>query len=136
MPRNVSSEITKILLFLRFQCIHNLLITTTIEKSKEQERDQTFNNLFAKLCMLVDNTSKLPINYFKRANSLLSTTLFTKYDIAQIIKNLNRNKAHNYDQSGLLSNFRDWFLIFQGLIFPWHFPSILVILNPNFPVNH
>ena len=107
MPGNVSSEITKILLFLRFQCILDLLITATIEKSKEQERDQTFNNLFDKLSMLVDNTSKLPIDYFKRVNSLISTTLFTKYDIAQVIKNLNQNKAHDYDQSGLLSNFRD-----------------------------
>ena len=57
---------------------------------------QIFNNFFAKQCALVENTSKLPIDSFKRTNKLLSIILF-KDDIAEIIKNLNPNKAHGFD---------------------------------------
>ena len=43
-----------------------------------KEKAQIFNNFFAKHRTLVDNTSKLPTNSFKRANNLLSTVSFTK----------------------------------------------------------
>ena len=46
---------------------------------------------------LVENTSKLPTDSFKRTNNLLSATSFNKDDIAKIIKNLNPNKAHGFD---------------------------------------
>ena len=59
-----------------------------------KEKVQIFKNLFA---TLVENTSKLPINSFKRTNNLLSTISFTKDGIAKIIKNLNPNKAHGFD---------------------------------------
>ena len=62
-----------------------------------KEKAQIFNNLFAKQCTLVENTSKLPIDSSKRTNNLLSTISFTKDDIANIIKNLNPNKAHGFD---------------------------------------
>ena len=62
-----------------------------------KEKTQIFNNFFAKQCMLVENTTKLPGNFFKRTNNLLSTILFTKDVIAKIIKNLNPNKAHGFD---------------------------------------
>ena len=35
---------------------------------------------------LVQNTSKLSIDFFKRTNNLLSTIWFTKDDIAKILK--------------------------------------------------
>ena len=44
--------------------------------------------------MLVENTSKLPPDSFKRTNNLLSATSFTKDDITKVTKNLNPNKAH------------------------------------------
>ena len=62
-----------------------------------KEKAQIFNDFFAKQCTLVENTSKLPTNSFKRANNLLSTMLFTRDDIAKVIKNLNPNKAHGFD---------------------------------------
>ena len=62
-----------------------------------KEEAQIFNDFFAKQYTLVENSSKLPTNSFKRANNLLSTISFTKDDIAKIIKNLNPNKAHGFD---------------------------------------
>ena len=62
-----------------------------------KEKTQIFNNFFAKQCTLVKNTSKLPIDSSKSRNNLLSTISFTKDDIANIIKNLNPNKAHGFD---------------------------------------
>ena len=62
-----------------------------------KEKTQIFNDFFAKQCTLVENSSKLPTNSFKRTNNLLSTISFTKDDIAKIIKNLNPNKAHGFD---------------------------------------
>ena len=62
-----------------------------------KEKVQIFNNVFAKQCTLVENTSKLPIDSFKRTYNLLSAISFTKDDFAKIIKNLNPNKAHGFD---------------------------------------
>ena len=62
-----------------------------------KEKAQIFNNFFAKQCTLVENSSKLPTDSSKRINKLLSTISFTKDDIANIIKNLNPNKAHGFD---------------------------------------
>ena len=62
-----------------------------------KKKAQIFNNFFAKQCTLVENSSKLPIDSSKRTNKLLSTISFTKDDIANIIKNLNPNKAHGFD---------------------------------------
>ena len=61
------------------------------------ENTQIFNNFFAKQRTLVENTSKLSIDSFKRKNNLLLTTSLTKDNIAKIIKNLNPNKAHGFD---------------------------------------
>ena len=62
-----------------------------------KEKAQIFNNFFAKQCTLVENTSKLLIDSFKRTNNVFSIILFTKDDIAKIIKNLSPNKAHGFD---------------------------------------
>ena len=62
-----------------------------------KEKAQIFDNFFAKQCTLGENTSKLPSDSSKRTNNLLSTISFTKDDIANIIKNLNSNKAHGFD---------------------------------------
>ena len=60
-----------------------------------KEKAQTFNDFFAKQCRLVESTSKLPTDSFKRINNLFSTISFTKDDIAKIIRNLNPNRAHS-----------------------------------------
>ena len=62
-----------------------------------KEKAQIFNNFFAKQCKLVENTSKLPIDSSKRTNNLLSTNSLTKDDIANIIQNLNPNKAYGFN---------------------------------------
>ena len=62
-----------------------------------KEKTQIFNDFFSNQCTLVENTSKLPTDSFKRTNNLFSTISFTKNDIVKIIKNLNPNKAHGFD---------------------------------------
>ena len=56
-----------------------------------------FNNFFAKQCTIVNNTSKLSIDYLKKTSSCLPTIYFTKDYIVKIIKNLNPDKAHGQD---------------------------------------
>ena len=67
-----------------------------------KEKTQIFNKFFAKQCTLVENTSKPPTDSSKRTNNLFSTISFTKDDIANIIKNLNSNKAHGFDMISIL----------------------------------
>ena len=62
-----------------------------------KEKAQIFNDLFLKQCTLVENSSKLPTDFFERTNNLLSTISITQDVIANIIKNLNPNKAHVFD---------------------------------------
>ena len=62
-----------------------------------KEKTQIFNDFFSNQCTLVENTSKLLTDSFKRTNNLFSTISFTKNDIVKIIKNLNPNKAHGFD---------------------------------------
>ena len=58
-----------------------------------KKKVQIFNNFFAKQSTLVDNTSKLLTDYFKRTNNLLSSISFSKDNLAKIIKNLNPNNT-------------------------------------------
>ena len=62
-----------------------------------KEKTQIFNDFFSNQCTLVENTSKLLTDSFKRTNNLFSTISFTKNDIVKIIKNLNPNKTHGFD---------------------------------------
>ena len=68
---------------------------------------------------LVENTSKLPFDSFKRTNKLLSTISFTKDDIAKIIKNLNPNESLSFDLTSMpMLNFcRDSILKSLELVF-------------------
>ena len=49
------------------------------------------------VALFTTSSSKLLIDFSKRTNNLLSTISFTKDVIANIIKNLNPNKAHGFD---------------------------------------
>ena len=62
-----------------------------------KEKAQIFNKFFAKQCTLVENTSKVPTNFFKRTNNLSTVWFSNKDDIAKTIKDLNPNKTHAFD---------------------------------------
>ena len=55
-----------------------------------------FNRHFAEQCTLVQNTSTLPVFNFKTNNRLKSFDI-NENDLHLIIKNLNANKAHGWD---------------------------------------
>ena len=62
-----------------------------------KENAEVFNGFFDKQCTIVKNASQLPTDSLKRTNNCLSTVPFTKDHIANIIKNLDPNKAHGHD---------------------------------------
>ena len=55
-----------------------------------------FNNYFASKCTPIKNSSKLPNNSYKSKKILTSFDI--KDDILPIIKNLNADKAHGWNQ--------------------------------------
>ena len=57
-----------------------------------KEKAQIFNYFFDKKCTLVENSSELPTNSFKRTTFFLSTISFTKDDMAKSLKILIRIK--------------------------------------------
>ena len=77
------------LIFHQFVIITIILLILKIKA-------QIFNNFFAKQCTLVENTSRLSINYFKKTSNQFPMISFTKDDIAKIIQNLDSNKVHAY----------------------------------------
>ena len=60
------------------------------------KKPELFNRHFAEQCTLVQNTSTLPVFSFKTNNQLKSFEI-NENDILLIIKNLNANKAHSWD---------------------------------------
>ena len=84
----------KYLVFRQFIIIIIILLIL-----KRRLRSSTF--FFAKQCTLVENTSKVPMDSYKRTNKLLSTISFTKDDIAKIIKNLNPNESHSFEVTSI-----------------------------------
>ena len=57
-----------------------------------KEKAQIFNDFFAKQCTLVENSSKLPTNSFKRTNNLLSTSGLLKMILQKSLEILIRIK--------------------------------------------
>ena len=84
----------KYLVFRQFIIIIIILLIL-----KRRLRSSTF--FFAKQCTLVENTSKVPMDSYKRTNKILSTISFTKDDIAKIIKNLNPNESHSFEVTSI-----------------------------------
>ena len=60
------------------------------------KKAELFNRHFAEQCTLVQNTSTLPVFNFKTNNGLKSFDI-NENDRHLIIKNLNANKAHSWD---------------------------------------
>ena len=55
-----------------------------------------FNSFFANQCTLINNTSALP-PFECKVNSKIDNVIFTEHDILSIIRSLNSNKAHGWD---------------------------------------
>ena len=62
-----------------------------------KEKAELFNSFFAKQCSLIKNSSKLPLHLHYLTDNRLSSVSFPHDDIAKIIQNLDRNKAHAHD---------------------------------------
>ena len=56
-----------------------------------------FNNLFASQCTPLTNSSVLSSAMSFKTHSRLNSISFEKEDILKVIRNLNVNKAHGYD---------------------------------------
>ena len=70
--------------------VNNKLLSDFYKKA------ELFNRHFAEQCTLVQNTSTLPVFNFKTNNRLKSFDI-NENDLHLIIKNLNANKAHGWD---------------------------------------
>ena len=55
-----------------------------------------FNSFFANQCTLINNMSVLP-PFECKVNSKIDNVIFTEHDILSIIRSLNSNKAHGWD---------------------------------------
>ena len=53
-----------------------------------KEKAQIFNNFFDKQCTLVENTSKLPIGFFKRTNNFFQLSHLLKMVLLKSLKAL------------------------------------------------
>ena len=56
---------------------------------------------FANQCSLINNKSKLPLNRASTATSFLSSVNINESDILNILKSLDNNKAHGYDDTSI-----------------------------------
>ena len=62
------------------------------------EKVMLFNSYFANQCTLNNNTSVLPPFEYK-VNRKIDNVIFTEHDIMSIIRSLNSNKAHGWDDN-------------------------------------
>ena len=62
-----------------------------------QQKANFFNNYFASQCSTIKNGSKLP-NFSYKTEKILTSFDIKDDDILSIIKNLNVDKAHGWDQ--------------------------------------
>ena len=57
---------------------------------------EIFNSFLAEQNSLINNPSKLPLTFLKRTEKIISSILFSGNDIANIIQDLDPNKAHGH----------------------------------------
>ena len=62
-----------------------------------QEKAELFNNYFADQCCPIENRSQIPDTVEVITDTFLHNVEFTSNDVLNIIKSLNINKAHGYD---------------------------------------
>ena len=61
-----------------------------------KRKTELFNCFFAKQCCIINNSSELPSNIYKKTDKSISTVTFTSDDIASLIPNLESNQAHGH----------------------------------------
>ena len=62
------------------------------------EKELLFNSFFANQCTLINNTSTLPpFECECKVTSKIDNVIFNEHDILSIIRSLNTNKAHGWD---------------------------------------
>ena len=61
-----------------------------------KEKTEIFNYFLAEQNSLINNSSKLPLTFLKRTEKIISSILFSSNDIANIIRDLDPNKAHGH----------------------------------------
>ena len=60
------------------------------------EKVMLYNSFFANQCSPINNTNALP-PFECNVNSKIDNVIFTEHDILSIIRSLNSNKAHGWD---------------------------------------
>ena len=63
-----------------------------------REKAQIFNSFLAEQCSLINSDSSFPSEIIKKTDNCLHSVRSSTEDILQIIKNLDSNKAHGYDE--------------------------------------
>ena len=63
-----------------------------------REKAQIYNSFLAEQCSLIYSDSSFPLEIIKKTDNYLHSVRFSTEDILQIIKNLDSNKAHGYDE--------------------------------------
>ena len=98
-PETASKKYSAIIKrFLKKKKIPNIppLLVNNKLVSDFHKKAELFNRHFAEQCTLVHNTSTLPVFNFETNNRLKSFDI-NENDLHLIIKNLNANKAHGWD---------------------------------------
>ena len=96
VPKTYWSIINKFLSNKKTPIIRPVLVNGELVSDFEQKAN-LFNNYFASQCTPIKNGSKLP-NFSYKAEKILTSFDIKDDDILSIIKNLNVDKAHGWDQ--------------------------------------
>ena len=67
-----------------------------------KEKTKIFNNYFAQQCSVINNNSTDPERILYQTDASLAKIVFTTDNIANITKNLDSNKSHDYDNISIL----------------------------------
>ena len=113
----------------KFPCtpplFHQIKYVTDFKKKAE-----LFNCFFTKQCSIVNNSSELPADIWRKTDKSILTVTFTSDDIATLIQNLDPNKAHGHDMLNICiltlcgkSICKPLDLIFQSCIKHGEFPT-------------
>ena len=78
-----------------FVCIPTLFHQNTYV-TEFRKKSGLFNCFFAKQCFIINNSSELLFNLFKKADKSILTITFTSNDIVKIIQKLGSNKAQGH----------------------------------------
>ena len=95
-----------------------------------KKKAELLNCFFAKQCSIMNNSSELPSNVWKKTDKSISTVTFTSDAIATLMQNFDPNKAHDHDMLSIRmlklcgkSICKPLDLIFQSCIKHGEFPT-------------